>query len=104
MERLVRGDVIELIDRGAPAIVVVQDSRCVGILTAEAIGGYALERLDVSAGAMADAAVDVDLPGVPPVTPLTLTCAICGAENSVTYFVEGETPCKNGHALKVKWD
>lgn len=104
MERLARGDVIELIGRGAPAITVVQDARCVGILTAEAIGGYALGRLDVSTGVMGDAAVDVDLPGVPPVMPLTLMCAVCGAVNSVTYFVEGETPCVNGHPLKVTWD
>ena len=105
MERLVRGDVIDLLDQGAPAITVVQDARCVGILTAEAIGSYAMGRLEVSTGAMGDAAVDVDLPGVPPpVMPLTLMCAVCGAANRVPYFVAGETPCVNGHPLKVTWD
>ncbi len=104
MERLVRGDVIDLLDRGAPAITVIQDARCIGILTADAIGGYALGRLDVSTGAMGDA-VDVDLPGVPPpVMPLTLICAVCGAANRVPYFVAGETLCVNGHPLKVTWD
>jgi hypothetical protein len=24
--------------------------------------------------------------------------------NSVTYFVDGETPCVNGHTLQVTWD
>jgi hypothetical protein len=104
MERLVSSDVIDLLDRGASAITVIQDARCVGILPAEAISSYALGRLDVSTGAMGDAAVDVDLPGRPPVTPLILTCAVCGAVNSVTYFVDGETPCVNGHTLQVTWD
>jgi len=112
MERMVLDDVTGLINRGAPAMVVVHNDRCVGILTAEAVSGYAMEHLDVTTEAMGDAAgggwaeapQDIDLPGQPATTPLTLTCATCGAENHVSYFVAGQTLCVNGHPLEVAWD
>jgi hypothetical protein len=102
MERMIRGDVIALLNRGAPAVVVIQDARCAGILTAEAVSGYALSDFAVTAGAMADG-VDVSLHGDPRSGSLTLTCATCGAVNTVAYFVAGETPCVNGHPLMVSW-
>jgi hypothetical protein len=111
MGRMVRSDVVALINRGVPAMVVVHNDRCVGILTAEAVSGYAMAHLDVTTGPMGDATavlgeapIDIDLPGQPVTKPLMLTCAVCGAVNSVPYFVEGETRCVNGHPLEVAWD
>jgi hypothetical protein len=100
MERVTYGDVIHLINKGAPCLVAVRDSQPVGILTAKTVADYVMENFRVATGAMGDQ----ELHGNPPSTPLTLTCATCGAENRVVYFAEGETCCVNGHLLAVAWE
>lgn len=104
MERMASGDVIGLVSRGVPAVVVTRDACCVGILTAETVSDYAMEHLGITTGAMGEAAVDTDLAGDPLLTPLTLTCAVCGKVNSVPYYTEGETRCLSSHLLQVAWD
>jgi len=71
MERMVFDDITSFINRGAPAMVVVRDDHCVGILTAEAVRSYAMEHLDVTtetmgdggAGGWTEAPMDIDVPG-----------------------------------------
>jgi hypothetical protein len=100
MDRVTYPDVIHLINKGAPCLVAVRNFQPVGILTAKTVANYVMENFHVATGAMSDQ----ELHGNPPSTPLTLTCATCGAENTVPFFVEGETLCVNGHPLAIAWE
>jgi hypothetical protein len=104
MERMAAGDVIGLIDRGVPALVVVRDGRCAGLLTERAVSSYVMAHLGVTTGVMGEAAGDGGLAGDPLLVPLMLTCAVCGRVNRVLYFTDGQTRCTGGHLLKVTWD
>jgi hypothetical protein len=100
MERVAREDVISLINKGVPCLVAVRNSHPVGILTAETVADYLTQNFEVATGAMSDH----ELQGDPPSTPLTITCATCGAANTVPFFAAGETRCVNGHLLTVTWE
>ena len=99
MHRVMAGDIVGLITRGLPGLVVTRDSRVAGILTAEAVGDFLVEYGPVRSGLLGDH----QLHGDPPVTPLTITCATCGTRNEVVFFLAGQTQCSQGHPLTVAW-
>jgi len=100
MRRVLAADYVSLLTSGVPALVVVTNSRIVGVLTAEAVSSYLVDQPLQSRGLLGDE----QLHGPAAVTPLTLTCSTCGTKNAVTFYVAGKTPCSKGHPLTLPWD
>jgi hypothetical protein len=100
MSRVLAGDVVSLLTSGIPALVVVEQSRVAGILTAETVSRYIVNQPVQYRGLLGDE----QLHGPAVVTPLTLTCSTCGTQNTVTFYVAGKTPCSQGHPLTLPWD
>lgn len=102
MTRLLAPDIVAFLNSGAPGLVLMDDSKIVGVLSATAIIGYLMDHSSVRASDPTPA--DSALYGDAPVAPLTLTCSTCGTVNKVVFFVAGETPCSKGHPLFLKWE
>ncbi len=100
MRRVLDDDIVGLLNNGVPGLLVVRDSRCAGILTADTVSDYLVEHAPFRSGLLGDQ----QLHGVPPVTPLRLTCTTCGTVNVVSYFAVGQTRCTQGHPLTITWD
>lgn len=103
MERMTKADVTRLIDGGLPGLVVMDEDRCAGILSANAVISYLMANVAVDNEVMGEAPSDIGLPGDPSASLLTMKCGTCGTINTVPYYSEGETACVNGHPLTVEW-
>jgi hypothetical protein len=97
MRRLMARDIASLFDAGVPGLVVVRDSRVVGVITAKIVSDYRAEHPPVVFGMMGDE----QLHGNAPASWLILSCASCGTSNTITFFVSGQTQCSQGHPLMI---
>lgn len=100
MERVLAADIVAILNSGVPGLVVTDDSKVIGVLSATAVIDYLVEHSPVRSGDLGDAG----LHGDPPVTPLNLVCSTCGTVNTVVFFAAGETQCAHGHPLSLTWD
>jgi hypothetical protein len=100
MRRLMAHDSGRLFGSGIPALVVVDESRAVGVITPEIIDRYKSKHPVVVFGITGDEL----LPGDAHASWLVLTCSACGTRNSVTFFTPGQTECTEGHLLAITWE
>jgi hypothetical protein len=101
MDRVLAGDIVSMLNSGVPGLVVTDDSRITGVLSASAVIDYLVEHSPVRSGFLGD---DGRLHGDAPVTPLKLICSTCKTMNTVVFFVAGEAQCLQGHPLTQAWD
>ncbi|MFJ8112080.1 hypothetical protein [Streptomyces sp. NPDC096132] len=92
-------DVLDLLEAGLPAVVVVEAGRPTGHVPAQVLLQHLLDYLP-DTGTMGPETLDGDLQ---PPRALELTCTVCHTLNTVLVYVRGRTPCTQGHPLEVDW-
>jgi CBS domain-containing protein len=92
--------IAEQLQAGNPGVVVADDGRPLGIVTRTTL----LEYMRTGYRAAAALLGDETLPGIPRMPPLVIECSTCHQRNELREFIEGSTPCVNGHVLSVDWD
>jgi hypothetical protein len=97
-------EIMSLINKGHPGIMLVDNDIPVGVLTSKPLQDYLVQGYAV----YMRTAGDETLFGEPDVPRLVITCATCGTVNKLTEFDEGRTKCINKdhgeHVLEILWE
>lgn len=97
-------EVMSLINKGHPGIVVVEDDKPIGVLEPEPLRDYLVHEYEVHTRI----AGDETLGGNPLLPLLVMKCKTCGVVNQLPEFDEGRTKCVNTtpgeHLLEVAWE